>query len=68
MGVAARKQPKEVPVSFKLESDLVKEIDKISERECRSRTGTVRLALTAFIESQRRDATSEKAKGARDGR
>jgi predicted transcriptional regulator len=43
----------EKPVSFKLDPDLVRQIDEISERDHRSRTGTVKLALEAFIESRK---------------
>jgi metal-responsive CopG/Arc/MetJ family transcriptional regulator len=41
------------PVSVKLEPDLVSELDRISEREFRSRSGTVKLALIAYVEADK---------------
>jgi metal-responsive CopG/Arc/MetJ family transcriptional regulator len=40
-----------IPVSFKIENTILRSIDEISRRECRTRTGTVKLALRAFIET-----------------
>lgn len=66
MAEVARTQSQETPVSFKLEKEIVKQIDEISKRECRSRSGTVRLALIAYIEANRPNAG--KKGGARNGR
>ena len=55
-----------VPLSFKLDPKLVRDIDEISEREFRSRSGTVRLALLAFVEQ--RKLIAAKGGRARDGR
>jgi hypothetical protein len=40
------------PVSFKLSPKLIADIDAISENENRSRTGTVRVALQAFVRAR----------------
>lgn len=49
-------KPDETPVSFKLDPALVRDIDEISERESRSRSGTVRLALLTFVRNYKSEA------------
>jgi metal-responsive CopG/Arc/MetJ family transcriptional regulator len=53
---AVKNKAVEVPVSFKLNSDLVRDIDEISQREFRSRTATVRLALVDFVQNRKTSA------------
>jgi len=60
------KQPIEddKPVSFKLHPAIVAALDEISVQECRSRTGTVRIALQEYIYSHRPGPSGRKARRA----
>lgn len=48
-----------MPISFKIESSLLSKLDSISEEELRTRSDTIRLALTQYLESRKGKAARQ---------
>jgi predicted transcriptional regulator len=55
----------EAPLSFKVPTELIGQLDAIARKDERSRSAVVRIALTQFIERSKRNArdAARKAKG-----
>lgn len=49
----------DMPISFKIESSLLSKLDSISEEELRTRSDTIRLALTQYLESRKGKAARQ---------
>ena len=51
-----------VNVSFKANAELVRQIDQIAERDLRSRSGTILMALRMYIENHKKMENSYKTR------